>query len=514
MVTTLVTTIRNGVGRGLLKGPLDVFLMHMHPSLAIASGALGFLLSGCMMNHGDMMDDVVVPPLIDIGTSSAAFGPEAAANTSNEPGVVSFELEAREADVEIADGKRLGMWTYNGAVPGPLLEAQVGDRIRVHFTNSLPVSTTIHWHGVRVPADMDGVTVERAPIPPGADFTYEFTATDPGTFWYHPHVASDEQVERGLYGAIVIRDADEPAVTSEHTAVLDDVLLDDRGELAPFSVMQAMLGRQGNVLLVNGHANPQLEVAPGGLHRFHFINAATARYFRLSLGGQAFHIIGFDNGKLEQPRKVTELLLVPGARADVLVEAPADGTLRWRTLSYDRGHGTGVAPSAELFAVDLVGDQAESLDLPTDFPTVEPLGSFDRSRRLLLGEEMMSGHMAHGATGTLGPTFSINGKVFPDGEVFRSTLGAVEEWELRNDTTIDHPFHLHGFRFQVTSENGKRPTYLAYFDTVNVPAKQSTTIRIQFEANPGTWMFHCHILEHAERGMMGMLEVAAPPDHD
>lgn len=259
--------------------------------LAIASASL----SSACMTMGHDMDEMGVPPLIDIGSSIAPFEAPTAENTSTKPGEVSYELEARVARIALADGHWASMWTYNGSMPGPTLEARVGDRIRVHLTNSLPVATTVHWHGMRLPADMDGVPGPQTTIAPGADFTYEFTALDAGTFWYHPHVSSAEQVERGLYGAIVVRDDKEPEVTGEHVAVLDDVLLADDGELARFSTspMQAMVGRQGNVLLVNGRARPSLAAVPAGLHRFRFVDAATARYFRLSLGGQAFHVIGF-----------------------------------------------------------------------------------------------------------------------------------------------------------------------------------------------------------------------------
>lgn len=466
--------------------------------------AIGSLSSGCMMMGHDM-DEMAVPPLINIGSSSAAFDVPAAENRSSNSAEVEFELEARPARIELADGRFASMWTYNGSMPGPTLEARVGDRIRVHLTNSLPVETTIHWHGLRVPADMDGVPGPQTVIAPGADFTYEFTALDAGTFWYHPHVSSAEQVERGLYGAIVIRGTDEPAVTAEHVVVLDDVLLGDDGELADFSAspMQAMLGRQGNVLLVNGHARPTLDVAPRGLQRFRFVDAATARYFRLSLGGRAFFVVGFGNGYLEAPLELTELLLVPGARADVLVEPPDSGRLQWRALPYDRGHGSEAASSGDLFNAGVSGDAAEKLDLPRGFAAVEALGEADRARTLVLGESMKM----HG--GGMQPTFSINGKAYPKGETFSSSIGLTEDWKIQNDTMMDHPFHLHGFRFQVVSENGRAPTFISYFDTINVPAQQTTTIRVPLENHPGEWMFHCHILEHAERGMMGMLDVSA-----
>lgn len=192
---------------------------------------------------------------------------------------------------------------------------------------------------------------------------------------------------------------------------------------------------------------------------------------------------------------------MPGARADVLVEAPAEGTLNWTALSYDRGHGTAGASAGGLFSVALAGDAAEPVALPDEFEPIEALGAPDRTRTLVLGETMKM----HS-----GPVFSINDKVFPDGETFTSSIGQIEDWKIRNDTTMDHPFHVHGFRFQVVAENGRETTPSSFFDTINVPARETLTLRIPLEANPGMWMFHCHILEHAERGMMGTLEVNEP----
>lgn len=408
------------------------------------------------------------------------------------------------------------MWTYNGLLPGPRIEAHVGDTVRIHFKNSLPEETTIHWHGVRVPVEMDGVPTVQTPVAPGGSFMYEFVVPDAGTFWYHPHVRSDEQVERGLYGAIVVRGDNEPVTTTDRTVVLDDILVDENWQLSAFDPMQAMVGRQGNVLLANGWAHPIAHVERGGLHRFRFVNAANARYFRLALPGHRIIQIGTDGGFLPEPRELDELLLVPGERADVLVVASggADEALEWTSLRYDRGHGTGDLPDAVVFQMKHNADAPiQTPPVPASFAPIADLPAATVKRTLKLEESMGSTgtHAGHGSSGAeMAPRFSINGQVYPNATPLPATLGDVEEWTIDNTTKMDHPFHLHGFRFQVLSVNGVAPGFAAWRDTINIPAEQLVKFRVRLEDHPGMWMFHCHILEHAERGMMGELDVAMP----
>ncbi len=465
------------------------------------------------MEHDGM---TMVPAVIDVPASEGPF--EVAKATDLDPAnqVVEVALEARAADIALVAGQpTTRMWTYNGQLPGPRIEANVGDTVRVRFTNSLPEATTIHWHGIRVPAAMDGVAAMQTPVQPGATFTYEFVVPDAGTFWYHPHIRSDEQVERGLYGAFVVRGDDEPTTTTDRVVVLDDVLVDDGFQLAPFSVDQAMTGRQGNLILVNGRAHPIAPVAPGGLHRFRFVNASNARYFKLELPGKTLVQIGTDGGLLEAPREHQTLLLVPGERADVVISTPhtSSGSHTWKTLRYERGHGTGDAPDATLFDLRFAGSIVHvTPTLPANLGSVPALPAAAVTRMLVLAETdgtgMTGGDAGHGGHGggpaaDGGPVFSINGKVFPDGEKFAGQLGVVEAWTVHNMSEMDHPFHLHGFRFQVDGDR-------AWRDTINVPAMTMTTFRVRLEDHPGTWMFHCHILEHAERGMMGEITVETP----
>ena len=468
-------------------------------------------VSGCTdhggMDHGSAMS---LPDVIELPASEGELETAAAPDLDPADDVVEVELEAREADIAIAPGRQLRMWTYNDSLPGPRIEANVGDTVRVRFRNSLPQATTIHWHGLRVPSAMDGVPRVQTPIGPGDEFTYEFVVPDAGTFWYHPHMRSDEQVERGLYGSIVVRGDGEPETTSDRVVVLDDVLINrSTWQLAGFDqMMRGMVGRQGNVILANGRAHPIANVRPGGLHRFRFINAANARYFRLALAGSSFSLIGTDGGPLEAAREVDEILLVPGQRADVLVVADSTEAQTWMTLPYERGHGTGDLPAAAVFDLrPTTEDTVATPPVPEVLASIDALPDATVERRVELEESMGGGHSGHQGGGAMGPVFSINGYVYPDAEDFQGALGTVEEWAIVNTTEMDHPFHLHGFRFQVTSNDGVAPAYRALQDTVNVPADTTTRFRVQLEEHAGTWMFHCHILEHAEHGMMGELQV-------
>lgn len=182
-----------------------------------------------------------------------------------DPHVVEINLDARVASVEIAPGIRADAWTYDGGLPGPLIRAHVGDRVIVHFTNHLPEPTTVHWHGLRVPIQMDGVPdVSQPPVPNGGTFTYDFVVPDAGLYWYHQHVMSAAQVGFGLYGALLVEDPDEQVgVADETVLVLSDIGVDSHGKLdSPDSGGSTgmVFGREGSYVLVNGRVKPRLLV--------------------------------------------------------------------------------------------------------------------------------------------------------------------------------------------------------------------------------------------------------------
>src|SRR5919198_1761732 len=213
---------------------------------------------------------------------------------------VKVRLEAAEVEWKIAPGTVVSGYGFNGRVPGPTIEADVGDTLVVVLTNALPERTSIHWHGLRVPADMDGTELVQRPVQPGETFEYRFKLPDAGTFWYHPHANETVQLEMGLSGALIVRAAGEPQLDVERVLLLDDVRLDKQGQIAPFGgIVEHHDGREGDTRLVNGKAEPVLPIAAGQAERWRVINASSARYIRLSVGGKPFKLLGTDGGLLE-----------------------------------------------------------------------------------------------------------------------------------------------------------------------------------------------------------------------
>jgi FtsP/CotA-like multicopper oxidase with cupredoxin domain len=402
--------------------------------------------------------------------------------------VVSVELDAREAEWPFAPDQKIRAFAYNGEVPGPLIEAEVGDTVEVRLTNSLPQATTIHWHGVRVPAHMDGTEAVQPPVEPGGSFEYRFVVPDAGTFWYHSHTNETEQLERGLYGGLVVRDPGEPAFDDERVLILDDLKLDADGEVAPFGdEHEHHAGREGEVRLVNGALEPELEIPAGTIERWRIVDAANTRYVRLSIGGRPFEVIGTDGGLLPRPRSATEVLLTPGERFDLAVGPFEEGEqLEIDALPYDRGKGES---QRERFATLRVGAAVASrAEVPATLRQIDPLvdTNAEPTRTISLKALMHGGH--HQRADPV-------------------RVGELQVWELVNETGQDHPFHIHGFFFQVVQENGRTPSEIAWKDTVNVPRKTQTRIAWLPDDRPGEWMYHCHILEHHAMGMMAHFSV-------
>jgi len=419
-----------------------------------------------------------------------------------DPKIVEIELTARVADVEVNTRQTVRAWTYDGGIPGPLIRARVGDRVIVHFTNELPVATTIHWHGLRVPNASDGTPVAQRAVAPGERFDYEFDALDAGTFWYHPHVNGDVQVESGLYGAVIVRGGIDPAAAADRVVVLDDIKLEATGKLSDATTpLDVMLGRQGNVLLANGTPGGAIDVASATRERWRFVNAANGRYFNLSLPGHTFLVIGWDGGLLEAPYRAGTLLIAPGERYDVLVEfSDAPGTtIALQTLHYDRGHHIPDPGPLDLFSIHVGAPGDPPAALPARWGAFEPIATATTTmtRHVVLSEEEQ---------GVDEPRFLINGMQYPAVPAIESTPGATEIWEIQNDSEMDHPFHLHGMFFQVLDIGGVAPAQRGWKDTVNIPQHATLRFAVHY-GTAGRWLYHCHILEHAERGMMGVLEL-------
>jgi FtsP/CotA-like multicopper oxidase with cupredoxin domain len=413
--------------------------------------------------------------------------------------VVTVELEAREADWAVAPGAVVRAWTFNGQVPGPVLEGRVGDVLEVRLTNRLPEATAVHWHGMRLPAPMDGTEMVQQLVQPGETFTYRFKLLDAGTFWYHPHHNETVQLERGLYGALIVRGDDEPTLDREQVLVLDDLKLDRKGRIAKFGgFVQWHDGREGDARLVNGRVEPTLRIAAGQIERWRVVNAASARYVRLSIGGAQFRILGTDGGLIEAPVSVNEVLLAPGDRVDLAVGPFAEGEeLAVEALRYSRT--TIKQRGTERFATLRVGPaKASTAVVPERLRVIEPLApsSATPNRTVDFGIKLSLRR---------GIDFVVNGERHNvDAPV---KIGELQVWDVVNSTMMDHPFHLHGYFFQVLSVNGKSPAFRSWEDVFNLPPKSTTRIAWMPDGRPGSWMYHCHILEHHAAGMMGHFDV-------
>jgi FtsP/CotA-like multicopper oxidase with cupredoxin domain len=431
-----------------------------------------------------------------------------AADLNADPRVVEINLDARVAEVEFAPGQRVEAWTYDGGLPGPLIRVRVGDRLIVHFSNHLPKPTTVHWHGLRIPIQMDGVPDHSQPeVQPGGSFLYDFIVPDAGLFWYHPHVMSAAQVGFGLYGALLVEDPeDKVSVADELVMVLSDIGIEENGTALESpdagEYLGMVFGREGNHVLLNGREHPTLNVRSGAPQRWRIVNASKTRYFHLMTeDNQTYHVIGVDGGLLEYPIDKETLLVTPGQRLDVIFTpkgAPGSEILL-RTYPYNRGWGTADYRSAYDMLTMAVADlpPLPAATLPRVSRTIAPL---DQTGATNISIELTLDDDGYGINGLRGA------KIKP----IVAALGETQIWTVTNKTKWAHPFHIHGFFFQVLDKDGKPVRPLAWRDTVDVNFDSTLRLIVKFDDRAGSWMYHCHILDHADGGMMGHVEVGNP----
>lgn len=442
--------------------------------------------------------------------------PTSLANTATVPQSFSATLAAKATSVQLATGAATTVWAYNGMSPGPLIDVQEGDTVSIVFNNQLAQESTIHWHGLPVPPDQDGNPMDA--VPPGGSKTYTFTLPkgSAGTYWYHPHphMTTHQQVYMGLAGCFVVRPLVDPlAGIPERVMVVSDLRLDVNNQITANTPMDARIGREGNQLLVNGVRMPDIAVQPGTTERWRILNATNARYLRLALQGHTLNVVGHDGGLIEQAQIVTETLLAPAQRVELIVQASAQANQSFalRALAYDRG---AMMASVQVDDVPVLtlsttgGAAASAVALPPVLRSVAALGNPARTQSVLLTESM-----GPGMGGAMGGQFLINNKSFDPNRVdLVSRVNDVEDWLIDNQSAMDHPFHIHGTQFQVVSRTTGGITtnapYRAWVDVVNTRAREAVRVRIQ-QTMPGKRMFHCHILEHEDAGMMGILDVLA-----
>jgi FtsP/CotA-like multicopper oxidase with cupredoxin domain len=335
---------------------------------------------------------------------------------------------------------------------------------------------------------------------------------DAGLFWYHPHVMSAAQVGFGLYGALLVEDPqDGVGVADELVLVLSDLAIDERGKLEPpdsGGSTGMAFGREGNRVLVNGQWHGTLKVRQGAPERWRIVNAAKSRYFELELGGQPFTRIGGDGGLQEYSQQISELVLAPGERADVIVapHATPGEEVVLRSGLFNRGYGSVEYRDIEdLLKIDFV--QLPAYDGPPPPKVTRTI-----SPNLTTGSREVPIHLTLAQLPNGSFEYGIDQVPFAKGRPIVANLGETQIWTITNETKWSHPFHLHGFFFQVLDEHGDPVRPLAWKDTVDVPFEQTVRIAVRFDERPGTWMYHCHILDHADGGLMGIVDVGVQDD--
>ena len=467
----------------------------------------------------------------------------------------TYSLTAGFVDKKIGS-QTFRMLAYNGSIPGPLLKATQGAEVTIKFTNNTDVDTTLHSHGLRLENMFDGTPgVTQTPIPPGGTFTYKLKFPDAGMYWYHPHVREDYAQELGLYGNyLVVPSSDQywSHVNREVPLFLDDLLVEDGAiPLSRTGADHLLMGRYGNIMLVNGDTDYNLAVKKGEVVRFYLTNSANVRPFRFAIANTKMKLVGADGGTYERDEWSDGVIVAPSERVIVEVLFDAPGTFAIQNKTPDKTYALGnVVVSNEPVTTSYAGgfdtlgvhdETVKSIDpFRTEFAR-EPdkrlvltmamgggmMGSsgMGSGRHMMPGGSMMDGPMMGGAMSA--PS--------PDGIEWEDTMqmmsGMPVKWRIVDQDSgkanmdigwnfhvgdkvkirifndpnsmhaMQHPIHFHGQRFLILSRNGVTNTNLVWKDTVLVPAGQTVDILLD-ASNPGTWMAHCHIAEHLESGMM------------
>jgi FtsP/CotA-like multicopper oxidase with cupredoxin domain len=401
-------------------------------------------------------------------------------------------------------------WGINGPYLGPTVRAARGDKVRMTVTNQLPEPSTLHWHGMRLPARMDGGPHQL--IEPGATWTPEWTIDQPATTsWFHPHPhgRTAMHVYRGLAGLFLIDDPDGPRLPSRYGVddiplIVQDKKLDDDGSLATGGVDEGTFGLLGDTILINGSYDPYLEVTTE-LVRFRLLNASNARVYRMGFAdNRTFDVVAGDAGPLTRPAPADRVKISPGERMEIVVRfAPGETVVLNSRGEPEKAANDIEEEDFDLLKVVAAGSLATSDPLPASLggtpAAAVPPGA--RIRQFALsGSEINNKDM----------DLTRIDEVVP--------AGAREIWEI-NNTTYAHNFHIHEVAFRILDINGAPPpAYLAGpKDTVFLPKKAKARLLVQFGTfvDPAMpYMYHCHLLRHEDKGMMGQFVVVEPGTED
>ncbi len=453
-------------------------------------------------------------------------------------------------------GHDVSMFGFNGRSPGPLINVERGATVIVRVVNAIDAATAVHWHGVRLDNLFDGTPgLTQPPIASGSTFVYRVRFPDVGVFWYHPHVREDVQQSLGLFGNIIVHPRD--AATERERAreiplVLDDILADDRG-LAPFganSPTHALMGRFGNVFLVNGEERPRIDVRRENVVRFLITNVSPSRIYNISIPGASLKVVATDVGSFEHEQRVENVVMGPAERYIVEARATTNGDLPIvnRVQALDHMLGSYSLETDTLAVIHVTGDGAR--------PDARAINSFEtlHTNRSMTGDVarlrasfdkapdkqlVLTLHTQHLPASIANMLQGINAAVeWNDGMPMMNwlTTGNEVAWTLRdpatgkenmdigwrfkrgdvvklrifNDPTTSHamahPIHIHGQRFLVLARDGVRSENLAWKDTAIIPAGETVDLLVEM-TNAGRWMLHCHIAEHLSSGMMSAFVV-------
>jgi FtsP/CotA-like multicopper oxidase with cupredoxin domain len=454
--------------------------------------------------QGGFTTPLPIPPILDSD------------NISN--GSRNFRLRAEEGQISLFPDYKTPTLGYNGPYLGPTIKVRNGEQVGFNVENGLTQRTTLHWHGLHVPAEWDGGP--RQEIRPGSTWNPVFTIKQPAaTLWYHPHAMglTGEHVYMGLAGLFIIEDDVSDSLDIPKTYGVDDfpIVLQDRrffndGRFAYVqSMMDVMHGVIGNYLLVNGTLWPNLDV-PRGLVRLRILNGSNSSNYRVSFGdNRSFYQIATDGGFQEAPVKLKELVLTAGERSEILVDFGEEESGTKITLLVDQM----ATNYFEAMQFTVRAHQGRDYKVPPELTAIEWLKESDSVKTRSFSMETMSrgmGMMRRGGR------LTINGRNMDLNYINeRVKLGSTEIWEIVNPSAmmmrLPHSMHLHDVQFQILDRNGRRPepSERGRKDTVLINPGDRVRIISRFDDYTGIYMYHCHLLEHEDNGMMGQFEVVA-----
>jgi len=385
------------------------------------------------------------------------------------------------------------MLGFNGSMPGPELRFTRGEEVTLDVENGLDIGTSVHWHGIRLVNEMDGVPdLTQRLIEPGATKTYSYTPPDSGTFWYHSHQNSQEQVARGMAGALIVEDETPPDVDHDITVLMSDWLMNDDGSLSDSFNQMHMVSHGG---YMGNFARAFLsteQVQTGDRVRLRLINTATNRVFPVAVSGVEGKVVALDGMPLAQPRDLGQISLAPAQRADLIVDVVGP-------VGFDMVSGNGGYRLADLVVEGTNTVREASAIAPLAPHNLPAPGEVSQNLELLLQGGAMGGR--HGGDDIWGLNDVSNLADAPFGSFSR---GETVRITMVNETSFPHGMHLHGHHFYEVGADG---TLGDLRDTTLVNARESQEILCVFD-NPGKWLLHCHMLSHAAGGMRTWVNVA------